>query len=56
VRSGMSAAVPVFHLTAHTATLVQSLFYSSVLFLFLSFKLEELEVVSSVLSHLSVED
>jgi hypothetical protein len=52
----MPAVVPVFHFPAHTATLVLSLFFGSVLFLFLSFKLEELEAVCSVLSHLSVED
>jgi hypothetical protein len=56
VRSETSAVVPVFHLTAHTATLVLFLFCSSVLFLFLFSKLEELEVSQSVSGHLSVED
>ncbi len=49
VRSGTSTEVPVFHLTAHTATLVLFPFCSSVLSLFLFSKLEELGSVSQSL-------
>ncbi len=54
VRSGTSAVVLVFHLTAHTATLVLFRFCRTVLFLFLFSKLEELEVSQSASGHLSV--
>ncbi len=51
VRSGTSSVVPVFHLTAHTATLVLFRFCSTVLFLFLFSKLEVSQLASG---HLSV--